>query len=431
MRKSVFLLKLGEARILVAAPELRIIIKRRIDRIRFLRWILTRFRASQLKRNNKKVMRAYWLRACKTGTAYSEEGAKRQMLKRIKATKKNTEYNISNNLVIVWVGANKEQDCGGFLQALQRYGKVVCFTREDGEYGQEFPIYGVYDKGVLERNSRRLRDIVSATVAEHGKVDVVFGQMWANYIDVKTLNDIREEGIPVVNVAMDDRLPEMWKECRNRPNGSVGLAKGVDLVLTTCSDVLIRYAVLGVPAVFWPLASDPEVFRPGDVRDIDVSFVGNKYGIRQELVDYLESRGIAVHAYGGGWERGPVEAEKVSEIFGRSKIVLGVGTVGHTRDVYTLKLRDFDATMSGALYVTHRNPDLTSLFTEGKEIECFTSFDEAERKVRYYLEHPDEAAAIGEAAAARARKEHSWNRRLDKVFSMLGLIRPLPNQMDK
>jgi spore maturation protein CgeB len=129
-----------------------------------------------------------------------------------------------------------------------------------------------------------------------------------------------------------------------------------------------------------------------------------------------------VEAFGRGLPNGPATAEQSAEIFGRSRIILGVGNIAYNDDIFTLKLRDFDATMAGALYITHRNPDLLRLFEEGREIECYLTIDECIQKVRHYLAHREQRIRIAAAGAARARREHTWERRIATAFAAIGLV---------
>ena len=173
-----------------------------------------------------------------------------------------------------------------------------------------------------------------------------------------------------------------------------------------------------------PRPTDPGLFTPADgaVRDIDVLFIGNRYGVRGEIVACLERNGIEVDCYGHGWPNGYVNAEQNAALSKRARIILGVGTVGHCPDVFTLKLRDFDALMTGALYVTHRNPDLCSIFTESEEMECYESPQEAAEKIRYYLDHPVERERIGRLGQQKAIAQHNWDERLGSAFRLLGLL---------
>ncbi|MFZ5503489.1 MAG: CgeB family protein [Pseudomonadota bacterium] len=324
-------------------------------------------------------------------------------------------------LEILWVGANREQDYSGFVQGLELFGRVHVFTRHNDNYGQEFSRDGKFDAYVAARNGARLIEQVDKIITRNRRLDLVIGQMWADYLPVEALQHVQQKGVVTACIAMDDRLPDFWLPKNGKMLGVAGLVAGLDLVLTSAPECTIRYLVHGCPAIFWPMASDPGLFRPAAVKDIDVCFVGNKYGIRGQIIDALKNKGIHVEAYGSGWANGPIGPDKAASVFGRSKIILGVGTIAYNEDVYTLKLRDFDATMAGALYITHRNPDLLEFFQEGKEIECYTTEEEAVSKISYYLRHPDEMQRIGGAAAIKARMFHNWETRIGEALHVMGL----------
>ena len=70
-------------------------------------------------------------------------------------------------------------------------------------------------------------------------------------------------------------------------------------------------------------------------------------------------RGIS-HLFWGRLANGAATALECIDLFARAKIILGVGTVGYCDDVFTMKLRDFDATISGALYLTTRSDEVVT-----------------------------------------------------------------------
>jgi spore maturation protein CgeB len=333
----------------------------------------------------------------------------------------------AGELRVFWVGANRDQDGSGFLQALRRLATVIEFQNWKGSYGQWYwDQYGrvrVYDPAIVALNDQCLL-LQIETALQNGPIDLLMGQMWANYLSKEALARVRSYGIPVINISMDDRLPDNWGTQDGTRLGAVGLASVTDLVLTTSLETCAWYGVEDCPAIFWPLASDPGVFTPShnNVRDIDVLFIGNKYGIRERIVQDLKRRQIHVECYGAGWPNGPSTAEQSAALFKRAKIILGVGTVGYCDDVYTLKLRDFDAPMSGALYLTHRAPDLALLYQEGTEIECYATSAEAARKIHHYLVHSKELLAVAAAGHAKAIARDSWFSRLYSTFLELGLI---------
>lgn len=382
----------------------------------------------QLKIANYFTHRRYELLARKSGLVYSEKVAVDQFKSRLRSLCPEFRPVQRGELNIFWVGACQSQDESGFLQSLRRMGKVTVFFNSEGAYGPRHLGVGASVTAVRSFNDAALIDAVTKATATK-RPNILIGQMWAHLYSAEALQEVRRLGIPVVNIAMDDRLPQHWGT-RNRVRmGVVGLAPNVDMVLTTTPEACAWYGVEEMPAIFWPLASDPDLFHSPDfdARDISVLFIGNRYGIRGELVQYLTRRGLRVDCYGNGWPNGYVSAEQNCALSKRARIILGVGTVGHCRDVFTLKLRDFDALMSGALYITHRNPDLLSLFSEGQELECYERPEEAYVKICHYLRNPAELRRVGEAGQVAARTRHSWDARLAKTFSMLGFLAESPD----
>lgn len=321
------------------------------------------------------------------------------------------------DLKIFWVGASKSQDYSGFIQALSKFGTLGFFQKKDGTYGRYSSKGKVLNLPVRKQNDELLLSNVQEYIKKHGSLDILMGQMWANYISPSTLKKIKDMGVVIINIAMDDRLPVHWQRKNGNLLGSVGLASVVDLTLNTCPEYCIRYKMHRGLCVFFPLASNPDIFKPAEVKDIDVCFVGNKYGIREKIVDALLKKGVDIEAYGGGFPKGYVHADKIALLFGRAKIILGMGTVGHHNDIYTLKLRDFDATMAGALYITHRNPDLLKIFKEDEDIVCYETIDELTEKVLHYLNDKDAREKIMNNALDKAKKYHTWEKRIQDVFS--------------
>ena len=394
------------------------LVKQRLKRLQPLYRANARWKSWRLKRRNRDLDTFYQREAARRSVAYSEKESIATLRQRLAS--RGLPRRVERPRVL-WVGTNWNQDNSGFLAALQRHADVRIVVDWNGDYGLRSDSPVLWDPSLVERNTEALLKQIDEFRAG-GPVDLVFGQMWANYLSPSALQFAREIGAVTGNLALDDRLPEHWAWHRGTRLGAVGLCSAVDLTLTTSPEALIRYHVEGSPAIFFPMASDPNIFRPSleSEKEFDVTFVGARYGVRASIVDALQQAGVSVVAFGPGWPRGAVSAQKAAEIFGRARIILGIGTVGHNDDVYTLKLRDFDAPMSGALYLTHRNPDLMTLYEENREIVCYASIDECIEKARYYLGHPEDRVAIAARGLQRARREHTWDRRFKQLFDVIG-----------
>ena len=69
-----------------------------------------------------------------------------------------------------------------------------------------------------------------------------------------------------------------------------------------------------------------------------------------------------------------------------------------------VSLRVFDILGAGGFALTDAQPEIRELFTDGKELVTFSSFDEMMEKAAYYLSHDDERKRIAQAGHRRVRE---------------------------
>lgn len=320
---------------------------------------------------------------------------------------------------IFFMGTDEQQDQSGFVQALQRVADVEVFTREDGGWGQNDP--AVYDVR-RKRNTQRLWALVSELSARGRTPDLLVTQTWGCLVEPEMFSRIRKSfSTLIVNIAMDDRHQYWGRKVNGRWDGTFPLIAHLDLTLTAAPEAVDWYRKEGGAALFFPEASDPDIFHPMPTlpKIHDVSFVGSRYGIREKLVAALRAEGIRTTAYGSGWENGRIATEDVPQLFAQSKVVLGVSAIGHCPDFVALKLRDFDAPMSGSCYLTQHNADLCGLYDIGHEIVTYDSVRECVKRARDLLVHTEEREAIAAAGRARAMRDHTWDMRLRALFENL------------
>jgi len=319
---------------------------------------------------------------------------------------------------VLFIGTDEQQDRSGLIQALERVSALSIFTQEDGSYGHnDFRAPDIR----REANGKRLDRILEQLDRIDELPDLIIAQTWATLMDTEAFDRARARGCLVVNVAMDDRHQFRGRRENGYWAGTLGLIGHIDLALTAAPECVRWYEQEGCPALYFPEASDPSIFRPmpelGKIHD--VCFVGGRYGVREQVVNSLRRAGICVSTYGSGWEEGRISTNDVPRLFAQSKIVLGVGTIGHCDDFYALKLRDFDAPMSGSCYLTHDNRDLRELYDVGTEITVYSTVDDCVEQVRSLLADDARRESIAIAGRARAIRDHTWVRRFSALFDEL------------
>jgi spore maturation protein CgeB len=129
-----------------------------------------------------------------------------------------------------------------------------------------------------------------------------------------------------------------------------------------------------------------------------------------------------VEAFGAGWPNGSLTTEDMVGVYSKSRINLGFSGVAGHGDTYCIKGRDFEIPMSGGLYLTEYHPELERFFNVEREIAVYRDFEDLLEKIKFLLSNPDKAEIIRRSGFQRACREHTWEMRFEKIFTLLGLI---------
>ena len=388
-----------------------------IKKNRFAYNIVSGVKAQRLEAKVRKEMRYYRQQADKLGLTYSEAKIT-QMLKE-RQSQRNLQPKAKGNLHIFATVRHANWEEHSLLPQLQKFGKVTWY-----DWGKRGFNHWA-DDWVPEGRRAMNQDLLRAVEQAHQEqtVDVFFGYVSNWNTMQETIAKIGEMGILTVNLCLDDK-PSFWgiKE-KGIWTGPAPLVKALDINLTSAEECCIKYLVEGGVPVFMPEGANPEFHKPYPVeKDIEVSFVGQRYGYRPILINFLRKRGIPIQAFGRGWESGELTSEEMVMLYSRSKINLGFGGILHSRKIVCLKGRDFEAPMSGGLYLTQYNHELEGCYEIGKEIVCYRNKEELVEKIRYLLDHPEEAEEIRQAGYKRALEDHTWEKRFEKIFRMAGVL---------
>ena len=306
-----------------------------------------------------------------------------------------------------------------------------------------------------------------------GPIDLFYSYLYSSVAYPETIDLIRQSGVPTVNFS-----------CNNVHQFDLvrDIAPRFDACVVPEAAAQHDFRAVGARPLRIQLAANPRVYRPyPEPRVYDVTFVGQRYADRADFLGHLHRNGVDVRAWGAGWQPGKrldlaharaalalVEDERLGglarllrrrlrrsarptagsgqaadavdtrpfggprllqrdliRMFSRSRASLGFATAGDShlgdRRLTHLRLREFEAPMSGALYVTEQQPELAEYFEPGKEVLTYTDRDDLLDKVRYVLGHPEHAERIRRAGLERARREHTWQHRFGQLFAALGL----------
>lgn len=100
--------------------------------------------------------------------------------------------------------------------------------------------------------------------------------------------------------------------------------------------------------------------------------------------------------------------------FNRSKININLSL----RSIHTgISLRILDIMACGGFLLSSRQPELLEFFEDGKEVALFTTPEECEDKIRYYLAHDAERRAIAKAGKERVKELFSYDKLLPRLIN--------------
>ena len=322
-------------------------------------------------------------------------------------------------------------------------------------------------------------------VVKSEKPDVMFAVLFKEELDRRVVTCISESTDAVtVNWFCDDHwrfegFSRNWAPCFN-------------WVVTTAQSALPKYADMGYESVIksqW--ACNHFLYRRVDLPMLhDVTFVGKPHGKRREVMEKLRAAGIDVAVWGDGWERGRLSQDEMMRVFNQSRInlnlsnastsasqrrargrraglarkcisralrtvpfgskvksclksgvrALRVGTppLGGSADADAeerlpdqIKGRNFEVPGCGGFLLTGKAENLGDYYEAGKEVDCFDSTEDLVEKVRYYLDHEEERAAIAERGYERTLREHTYVHRFTEIFQKMGLpCKPLSDILD-
>jgi hypothetical protein len=309
---------------------------------------------------------------------------------------------------------------------------------------------------------------------EHLKkpVDLFLGYLFPGQVEASAVRAIRSAGIPTVNFFCDNmreftKVPEPFK--------------AFDLHWVPESEARAMYTSAGAPFVYAPMAMwvSPRDRDVPNAENDGVIFVGSHDELREDLLGMAAAGGLGFRIYGAGWlgsEQGrqaasgsasralsnqvdflkreglsawvrrttqrfrkrrptdwiagrsepPLNTEEYLKATREARVVIGINRCPSFRHPLSnplrySRLRDIEAPMLGACYLTEMAPGLEDLYEVGTEIETFRDADELVEKAR--LLEGDAARRLGlrQRGQRRALAEHTIGRSLERIAKKLGM----------
>ncbi len=201
-----------------------------------------------------------------------------------------------------------------------------------------------------------------------------------------------------------------------------------------------------VEAKVLPMAYDPDCYfkLKGDIeQSIDISFIGNLYPARKELLDNVcslnENLNLQIWSRCWTWynplsyynykvktqklsskiNNYDIDYNRINNIYNQSKICLNMH---HSQSLEGLNPRTFEILGSGGFELIDYKASLNDLFEIGTEIECYSTEKELFDKINYYIENGDEREKIAKRGQKRVYRDHTYVNRVQRMLEDVDLI---------
>jgi spore maturation protein CgeB len=357
--------------------------------------------------------------------------------------------------------------------------EVIKFDYDLKETFKHLNPADLISKKFIEKNRPQLsKELVKQVKRHHDQkqIDLFFTYLYDACINPEAIDEIKSMGIATIN----------WYCNASYQLDLVSkISPHYNYCLVPEKFRIDDYKALGANPIYCQEAANPNIYKPYNLtRKFDVTFIGQAYGERPDIISHLLQNKIDVRVWGYGWENychskniklfkslsrlkklfssngwraiqyklnrlfsfkkettstitskvnlpqeiigGHLNSSKeMIQIYSRSKINLGFSCCGNThleKRITQIRLRDFEVPMSGGFYITEYMQELEEFFEIDKEIVCYSNQEELVDKIRFYLSNEAAREKIRAAGRSRCLKDHSWQKRLNTVFEKIGII---------
>lgn len=304
-----------------------------------------------------------------------------------------------------------------------------------GHEVEYFDFVTLFKQHGRDQMTKMLKDRVGRT-----KPDLLFTFLFKDEFNQDILKSITDQKQTVTfNWFADDHwrfdnFSRHWAEC-------------FTFVSTTDVSSLPKYKAIGYSNVLltqW--GANPNIYnRRKDALRYDVTFVGQAYGERPNIINSLRTHNIDVKTWGTYWRvrtwhraarklrllsddrfeelanSTRTTQDEMVEIFRTSRINLNLSGASQ-KGLSQVKGRNFEIPACGGFQLSEHAERLDEFFQLDKEIVCYESPGELVEKIRHYLDHEDERRAIADAGYERVMRHHTYAKRLNDLFRQMKLI---------
>ena len=330
----------------------------------------------------------------------------------------------------IWFGASG----AGLAHGFRSLGHdVIEITPDDYLIKPNSKISSVLMRATINVSAKIFKNAIINAIKKHNP-DVLFTAK-GNFIDHEVIDFANSRGICTINYYPDNNFThnKITKEILQKysifittksyheDNIFPGSSKKIHFVSHGYSTLVHRYR---------------EQSRSDENFSHDIGYIGspNEYKLRWMLsvAEHFPDKRILLG--GNRWEKlvkgtilerahspGPLVGDLLARAIERCRINIAVhfGPVGREGWADQVSTRTFEIPACGGFMLHIDNEEVRGLYEPGKEIDVFSTPEELNQKIAYYLDHPEERMRIADAGHKRAVPAYSYDARAAEIVEII------------
>jgi len=241
------------------------------------------------------------------------------------------------------------------------------------------------------------------------QVKQLFVILYTDIFDKKILQNLKDQiNIKTTLYLFDD--DKRYQETKE-------LTKHFNTVITSIPEKHSIRVNSGFDSVLLPFGVNDALYRPLNVvRDLDVVFIGQKFGNREKCISSLRAKGIHVVTAGRNWPEGRITQGEMIELINRAKIVLNFSGSAGNEHLKHINGRIFEVLATSSFLIAEYSSDLVNYFDIEKDLVTFTDEKQLISLVSYYLHNEEEREKISHSGYNTVKSKYSINKLLAPIL---------------
>ena len=248
-------------------------------------------------------------------------------------------------------------------------------------------------------------------------ISLVFCQLQGpGVLKLETIQAIRKASY-LINWTGDARrpIPQWYKT----------YAPYFDITLFSNETDVREMKSLGYTSEFFNIGFETQIYTPIrglTIKSPEIVFAGNNYvnrfplsQLRSDMVNALKKEfGSQFGVWGDGWENAQktIDDNHEAYIYRSSKMAISLSHYDLERYFSDRMLRIMGCS---TLCLAKWYPGIEKDFIDGVHLVVWKTIPDLIEKIKYYLEHPEEAFVIGRGGYQQVIAEHTWKNRIDHL----------------